>query len=185
MSTLKKQYISPNSVDGTKILLSNNEPLKAKDSSGTPQNLLKLDTSGNLSLESKVVKNVANPVDNNDATNKSWVSSAVASASGAVDQIDGHLETPTNKTYTLRYKAKYAATINSLDLVTASGTCTVAVTINGTNVTGLSSVSGSIVTTSATASGANSVSVGDRISLVITNNSTAVDLVFSLKLTRT
>lgn len=102
----------------------------------------------------------------------------------AVDFISGHIETAANKSYVLDLYAAYAYTINELKIVSASGTVTAAVKIDGTNVTGISSVSVSSSEATGTASAANSVSVGNTVTLVFTSNSSALDVAFTLKITR-
>lgn len=87
-------------------------------------------------------------------------------------------------TYTLVLYANYAFTINELKIISGAGTCTAAVQINGTNVTGISAVSVSTTIATGTASGANSVSVGQKVTLVITSPSTLDNLQATLKITR-
>jgi hypothetical protein len=87
-------------------------------------------------------------------------------------------------TYTLELYAQYAYTINQLKIISASGTCTVAVKINGVDVTGISAVSVSSTIATANASAANTVAVGDKITLVTTSNSALTNLQASLKTTR-
>jgi hypothetical protein len=87
-------------------------------------------------------------------------------------------------TYTLELYAQYAYTINQLKIISASGTCTVAVKINGVDVTGISAVSVSSTIATANASAANIVAIGDKITLVTTSNSALTNLQASLKTTR-
>ena len=87
-------------------------------------------------------------------------------------------------TYTLELYAQYAYTINQLKIISASGTCTVAVKINGVDVTGISAVAVSSTIATANASAANIVAVGDKITLVTTSNSALTNLQASLKTTR-
>lgn len=103
---------------------------------------------------------------------------------GMVMDLNGMLESPTDKTYVLVQKAAYAFTINTLDIVTASGTTTAAVKINGTSVTGISAVSVSSTPATGTATAANSVSAGDKVTLVLSSSSSPADLSFTLKYTR-
>lgn len=93
--------------------------------------------------------------------------------------------TVANGTIALNAKASFAGTINQIrGLKTASGTCTVAIQINGVNVTGLSGLSVTSTPQDASASAANTFAAGDRITAVITSNSTGIDLEFTLKYTR-
>lgn len=95
--------------------------------------------------------------------------------------FDGFLPTASNGTYTLEYKAIAAYTITGIDIVTVSGTCTAAIQINGVNVTSLSGLSVTSSNTSATATGANGVSVGNEVTLVLSASSSPVGLKFTLK----
>jgi len=89
---------------------------------------------------------------------------------------------PANDTITLIAYSLYAFTINQLfALSTVSGTIVLTFKINGTDVTGLTSLTASSVAASPTATAANVVAVGDKITLVLASNSSAVDLEFVLK----
>ena len=69
----------------------------------------------------------------------------------------------------LAYDAPYAGTINALTYFTGNGSFTVAIQINGTNVTGLSAVAVSSATPATTnATAANVFTAGQRITAVIT-----------------
>jgi hypothetical protein len=89
-------------------------------------------------------------------------------------------------TYDLDTYAAFAYTINEVyQIQTSSGTVTAAVKINGTAVTGLSSISVSSTPQNVAASGANSVSVGDHVQLVFSSNSGATNILGTLAATRT
>ena len=103
---------------------------------------------------------------------------------GLVEQISGHIETADDKTYVLDLKAPYAYTIDSLAAKTASGTCTAKLTIDGTDVTGISALAVSSTEDFDDATAANAVSVGNTVALVISSNSAALDLQFTVKITR-
>lgn len=103
---------------------------------------------------------------------------------GLVEQTTGFIETGSDKTYVLDAYAAYAYTINTLKIKTASGTATAALKINGTNVTGISAVSISSTIATGTASAANSVAVGDRVTLVLSSSSSPTDIEFTEKVTR-
>lgn len=90
----------------------------------------------------------------------------------------------TAQTYVLELYAAYAYTINTLQIISTSGTCTAAVKINGTSVTGISAVSVSSTIATGTATALNTVAVGDKITLVITSPSSLNDLQASIKTTR-
>lgn len=117
---------------------------------------------------------VANTGSYNDLTNKP-----------STEELSGLIPTASNLTYTLTLAASFACTISNLKIISSSGTCTAAIKINATSVTGISAVSVSSTLATATASGSNSVAVNDKISLEITNNSSAKDVAFTLKLERT
>lgn len=103
---------------------------------------------------------------------------------GIVETISGHIETADDKTYVLDLKAPYAYTVNSLAAKTASGTCTAKLTIDGVDVTGITALAVSSSEDFDDASAANSVSVGNTLALVISSNSSALDLQFTVKVTR-
>ena len=89
---------------------------------------------------------------------------------------------PANDTITLIAYSLYAFTINQLfALSTVSGTINITVKINGTDVTGLTSLTASSSSASPLATAANTVAVGDKITLVLASNSSAVDLEFVMK----
>jgi hypothetical protein len=74
-----------------------------------------------------------------------------------------------NDTVWLAYDAPYNGTINALTYFTGNGSFSVAIQINGTNVTGLSAVSVSSATpATATATAVNVFTAGQRITAVIT-----------------
>ncbi len=92
------------------------------------------------------------------------------------------IQVPTNITIALISYAEYAFTIYGLNnLKTASGSITAAIQINGTNVTSLSALSVTSTPQSPTASAANSVVIGDRVTLVLSANSSSTNLEFTLK----
>lgn len=91
-----------------------------------------------------------------------------------------------NGTVYLGAKMPFSGTINSLlGAQTTSGTITAAIKINGTNVTGLSAVSVTSTPGDTSASGANTFSIGDVITLVTSSASSDLGLSFLLKITRT
>ncbi len=90
-----------------------------------------------------------------------------------------------NGTIAIDSKAWFAYTINGvrgLDL--SAGTITVAIQINGTPVTGLSALSATTTAQDATATAANTVAIGDRVTVVLTSNASAADIEFTLSATR-
>lgn len=112
---------------------------------------------------------------------------ATARSNLGVSVVEGdfYRVTPANDTIVLQSSARFAYTIDQLfNLKTTSGTITLAIQINGTNVTSLSALAVTSTPQSPTASGANSVAIGDRVTVVCTSNSSAASLEFSLKGTR-
>ena len=103
---------------------------------------------------------------------------------GLVEQITGHIETAANKSYVLDQAAAYAYTINTLIIDASGGTCTAKLTIDGVDVTGISAVSVSTTEATGTASAANSVAVGNTVALVISANSAALNVSFTMKTAR-
>lgn len=90
----------------------------------------------------------------------------------------------TNATYVLASSARVACTINSLkNLKTASGTITAKLQINGADITGLTGLSVTSTPQSPNASAANTIAVGDRLTLVLSANSTATDLEGEIEVT--
>jgi hypothetical protein len=98
--------------------------------------------------------------------------------------VGAFIETPSNKTYVLVLKAPYAWTATEITARTASGTCTVQATIDGTNMTG-GSVAASSTEASSTITGANAVAAGQDVAIVITSNASAADLRVTISGTRT
>lgn len=101
-----------------------------------------------------------------------------------IEQLDGMVESPSNKTYIVRQYAKYSGTINDATFKTASGTITAAVKINGTNVTTCNGISVTSTASTTTCTAANTFAAGDLITVVTTSNSSGADLSWSIKLTR-
>ena len=102
----------------------------------------------------------------------------------AVQQSTVFSALPRNGTITLVAYALKAFTINQLfGLATASGTIDVTIAIDGVAVTGLSGLTASSTAANPSASGANTVSVGEKITVVLANYSSAVDLEFVMKTT--
>lgn len=90
-----------------------------------------------------------------------------------------------NQTIVLDAKAAVAYTISGLrGLKLASGTLTLSVQINGTPVTGLDAISVTTTPQDLTATAANVVSVGGRVTFVITSATTATNLETTLPFTR-
>ena len=96
------------------------------------------------------------------------------------------LITGANSTYAVDSYADFAYTINGVNAIkTSSGTITAAIQINGTNVTGLSAIAVTSTPANVTATAANTVNVGDRVTVVFTSASSANNIEFNLQATRT
>lgn len=113
------------------------------------------------------------------------VTANVLSGTAATQQSSVFIETGADKTITLLPYALYAATINKIwDIKTTSGTITVAIQINGTPVTGLSAISVTSTPQNVTATAANTIAVGDEVTMVLSSNSSATKLQFTMESTR-
>jgi len=115
-----------------------------------------------------------------------WESSGTTSYTGLVETIafEDSGSSIAAQTYTLDLYANYGYTINSLNIICASGTATAAVQIGGVNVTSLSAIAVSSTISSTNASGANTVAVGNKVTLVITSPSSLVNLQAGVRITR-
>jgi hypothetical protein len=84
-------------------------------------------------------------------------------------------------TYPLDTYAAFGYTVTDVKQIqTSSGTVTAAIKINGTAITGLGSISVSATPQNVSASGANTLSVGDALSLVLSSASSPVNIQFTL-----
>ncbi len=91
---------------------------------------------------------------------------------------------PADRSYPIEQYSQYAYTIEESRHQTSAGSLTATVTINGTIVEGLDNVTVSGAQESAAATSANSVSIGDKIVVVVSGASSPTDLEFALKLKR-
>lgn len=94
------------------------------------------------------------------------------------------LKTVTDQTIVLMSYATFAIRIKSVkNIKTSAGTVSAAFKINGTNITGLSSVSVTSTTQSPSASALNTMTVGDRLTIVLSSSAgSPTDLEFTLDL---
>lgn len=122
--------------------------------------------------------------DTNAYTDTEKAKLGVLSAVSAIETaLDGDIA---DATYVIHTSARFAFDIIGIyDLSHTSGTSTLAIKINGTDVTSLSALSVSSTPQDATASGANSVAVGDQITFVFSSGSSPVDLFGTLGIQRT
>lgn len=87
--------------------------------------------------------------------------------------------------YSLDTYAPFGYTVTEVyQIQTSSGTVTAALKINGTAITGLSSISVTSTPQNVAATAANTLSVGDALSLVFSSNSGAQNIQFTLAATR-
>jgi hypothetical protein len=107
-----------------------------------------------------------------------------AVAATTVDSIPFSVINPIDRDYDIDYYAPGSYTINSIGIICSTGTCTAAIKINGTNVTSLSGLSVTTGQLTASASGANTVVAGDRVTLTVSSASVIQNLSLSLKVTR-
>ncbi len=89
-----------------------------------------------------------------------------------------------NMTIVLDQSAAFAYTIDTLIAKLASGDTDAAVKINGTPVTGIRALDVTSSEATGTASAANSVGIGDTVTLVLSAGTTPVDFGATLKCTR-
>lgn len=112
-----------------------------------------------------------------------------AAATSTIDynkgQIAAEIAAPSNKTYTLDLSAPFPYTITALYVQSSAGTATCAVQINGTNVTGLTGISVSTTLNGGSALSANTVTLSNKVTLVVSAVSGAADLAYALRYTRT
>lgn len=101
-----------------------------------------------------------------------------------VDFISGHFELPVNKSYFLDQQAPFAYEVQSLTTRTGFGSCTVALKIDGVNVTGISGLASSTTEAAATATAANVMAVGSDLALAVSAVANARDLRFTVKIRR-
>lgn len=102
-----------------------------------------------------------------------------------IETLCGCIEAADNKTYVLDLYALYSYAVRWIGIQSSSGSCTAAVQINGTSISGLSSISVSSASASYQApSGGGVLSAGNKLSLAISNNSSAEDVSFTIKLER-
>lgn len=105
-------------------------------------------------------------------------------ATGIVDSIQGFIEVPVDKTYTLDLKAPFAYVVTSLAVKTSGGTCTADLEIDGTGIAGITGVSVGSTETAAAATGANAVAPGQTLDLVISGGASPADLAFTVAISR-
>lgn len=131
--------------------------------------------------------NIIGPVVTNNNQIASFIDNATSGSNYIESRVMGSLfiGTPSDKSYTMVASAPYAGMIAGIKgLATASGTLTATIKINGTNVTGLASLSVTSTPQNATATAANTFAKGDKITITVASSSSPVDLEGTLDLMR-
>jgi hypothetical protein len=90
MSQIKKKYIADKAIDGSKILLLNNESLKALNASGVEQSILKFSSSDALEF-SVLPEFSADPTSGNQLTRKSYVDNKVSTEQSRAESAESLL----------------------------------------------------------------------------------------------
>ena len=105
-------------------------------------------------------------------------------SAGLIEEISGFIPTPGNNTYVVDDYAMYAYTINAIAVDTTTGTVTLALNIGGTPVTSCSAISVSSVQGLTSCTAANAVTIGSKVTLVLSSNSSSANLGYTIKTTR-
>lgn len=168
--------------DGTNYIEST--PTFPYSASATSGKIIKSDgTNWVASTETYAAPGTSGNILTSDGTN--WTSAA-KSFTGLVEAISFQDANTgiANQTYVLELYAEYAYTINEMRIISGAGTVTANLKIGSTSVTSCSAVSVTTTIASCTASGANTVAVGDKITLVLTSASSLDNLQATIKTTR-
>lgn len=99
-------------------------------------------------------------------------------------QYTGMIADPVNRDYTLDQSAGFRYVIESLTIITSAGTCTAALKIDGVSVTSISAVAVTSAESVATATGANTVNVGNTLVLTVSSVTAADNLAYTIKVRR-
>jgi hypothetical protein len=97
-------------------------------------------------------------------------------AFGLIEGLRDFIDTPAAKTYVLDQSALYDYQINSAAYQMSAGTCTIAIQINGVNVTGLSALAADNTAKSTNATALRTVAPGDRVTAVVSAPAGAANL---------
>jgi hypothetical protein len=99
-----------------------------------------------------------------------------------IDSISGQIEVASNKTYILERSVKRAYLINNITINSASGSVTGSVQINGNSVSGLSNFTVNTTLNTYTATSQNNASENNSVTLLLSNNSSALDVSFTMEI---
>ena len=102
----------------------------------------------------------------------------------AVDGLNFQIAAPANQDYVLSLKIPFSATFNYIDIKTASGTCSVAVKINATAMTGLGALAVTSVNQRVNATAANVAAIDDTILITVSAGASPLNLQGTLRYTR-
>jgi len=128
---------------------------------------------------------LATAVTANEAAIASLVSSFTAAVNSlSINFITDIIKQPQNQNYRIVTQLPYGVTLNLLAAQTASGTCTMVMTINGTPVTG-GTINANSSLQVATMTAANVCTGGEQLIMVVSSVSNAVDLSWTMTFTRT
>ncbi|KKL06056.1 hypothetical protein LCGC14_2599860, partial [marine sediment metagenome] len=100
------------------------------------------------------------------------------------EQIDVLLLSPTNRTYPLSVKAKYAKSVINLTHQLTSGTVTGTLQIDGVPVEGLDNLGMSDSEVTSTATSANTIDLGQELKFVLSGSVAADTLAITLETER-
>jgi len=110
----------------------------------------------------------------------------VEGKAGLTQTASGHwlIPEPEDKAYVVIGKSAYAFTITEVTTKSVSGSCTVTIEINGTPLGGTANSASSTEQSQAHTT-ANEVAAGDTVEIVVSSNSTCVDLTVDIAGTMT
>jgi len=117
-----------------------------------------------------------------DGTDPVWE----AVGTGLTEEINGQIETVSNKSLAVVRKAKYARQVDSIAYICVSGAASVALWTDSTAITTCSSLAGTTAEAEATCdTGAtNDLGAAETLWLELTNNSSCTDFQFTIQTTR-
>ena len=101
------------------------------------------------------------------------------------DAISGLIETPASATYVLDQYAAFSYNIEWFAAKTSGGNAKITAKIDSTNITGIVSAAITTAESISSATGNNSVSVGNTVKLICTGHSAAANLGFTMILVQT
>ena len=108
---------------------------------------------------------------------------AQGQSANLTEQMNGLIETPSQKSYVLDVSASFAYAIQSFSAMVSSGSCTIKLFVNDVEVAGSNVTLGSTLTTQSFSS-LNTVAIGSSVRLTVTSVFSASDLSFVMKMVR-